>query len=65
MNAEQIIIYLRGFLPPIILCEVGVIILLVGGFNPMDTIRPSPEVIHYLKNCDNLTLYPQGCRVLV
>ena len=25
---------------------------------------PSPEVIYYMQNCDNITLYPQGCQVL-
>ena len=27
-------------------------------------LHPSPAVIHYIQNCSNLTLYPQGCQVL-
>ncbi len=29
-----------------------------------DAIRPSPEVIYYIQNCNNLTVFPDGCQVL-
>ena len=28
------------------------------------TLYPSPEVIYYFQNCNNLTLFPDGCQVL-
>jgi hypothetical protein len=27
-------------------------------------MNPSPEVIYYFQNCNNLTLFPDGCQVL-
>jgi len=28
------------------------------------SLYPSPEVIYYFQNCNNLTLFPDGCQVL-
>ena len=38
------------------------ILVLIIGYHQF--LYPSPEVIYYMQNCNNLTLYPQGCQVL-
>lgn len=50
---------------------IGVEIIIITGFiwatiftRIIISIYPSPEVIYYFQNCNNLTLYPQGCQVL-
>ena len=48
----------------ILVIEVGFFILFMVGSYVMQATTPSPEVIYYFQNCNNLTLYPQGCQVL-
>ena len=47
--------------------EFFIIVLLVG-FTiisaAQSSLNPSPEVIYYFQNCNNLTIFPDGCQVL-
>jgi hypothetical protein len=45
----------------IISIEVGFIIIVMISAISM---TPDPKVIEYFRNCNNLTLYPQGCQML-
>ena len=63
MIPEDTIIWLEL----IIAIEFFVLVLIVGyivisAVNA--SLYPSPEVIYYLRNCNNLTLFPDGCQVL-
>lgn len=39
-------------------------ILVAVGWAIYNSMVLTPEAIHYIQNCSNLTLYPEGCQVL-
>lgn len=59
MGLKEILIYII-FIELLILANL---ILIKVAWGIMDMAYPSPEVIYYMQNCNNLTLYPQGCQV--
>ena len=44
------------------------ILVLIIGYVVISAVHqslyPSPEVIYYFQNCNNLSLFPYGCQVL-
>ena len=46
------------------LCTLSFIIGYIVISAVYQSLYPSPEVIYYFQNCNNLTLFPDGCQVL-
>jgi hypothetical protein len=63
MNAEQIVEW-EAILLAVIMWGLTIVIALIISNIFRGSLLPSPEVIYYFQNCNNLTLYPQGCQVL-
>ena len=64
MNAERIR-ELEEVLLITIMIELTVLILIVFVVPKIwQTMYPTGEVIYYFQNCNNLTLFPDGCQVL-
>jgi hypothetical protein len=55
------------YLTHIILIELLIIanlIVIEVFWGVQEAFHPSPEVIYYFQNCNNLTIFPDGCQVL-
>jgi len=48
----------------VIMIELTFFVLIVLAIHIRGAMHPSPEVIYYFQNCNNLTLFPDGCQVL-
>lgn len=48
----------------IISFELVIVVLIAIALEIRGFMTPDPKVIEYFRNCNNLTLYPQGCQVL-
>ena len=58
---------LQYFLVHVIFLEFLIIanlILIQVALSVNAAMYPSPEVIYYFQNCNNLTLFPDGCQVM-
>lgn len=63
MTPEDAMIWLELILA----IEFFVLVLIIGYVvipAVYHSLYPSPEVIYYFQNCNNLTLFPDGCQVL-
>lgn len=47
----------------IIATELAIISIFVIATLSFPIWDAAPDVSYYLRNCDNLTLYPEGCKV--